>query len=136
LLIAGGSFTTAGGQPASGIAAWDGAQWMPLGSGVNGAVRALAVYNNQLAVGGQFTVAGGQFSPFFALWGCPQPALCYANCDQSTASPVLNVLDFSCYLQHFAQGSPYANCDLSATPPILNIADFTCFLQKFAAGCP
>ena len=30
----------------------------------------------------------------------------------------------------------YANCDNSSTPPVLNVADFTCFLQKFAAGCP
>jgi len=30
----------------------------------------------------------------------------------------------------------YANCDGSTVPPILNVADFTCFLQKFAAGCP
>jgi N-acetylneuraminic acid mutarotase len=29
----------------------------------------------------------------------------------------------------------YANCDNSSTPPILNVGDFTCFLQKYAAGC-
>jgi hypothetical protein len=32
--------------------------------------------------------------------------------------------------------SCYANCDASTTPPVLNVADFTCFLQKFAQGCP
>jgi hypothetical protein len=136
LLIAGGEFTTAGGQPASRIAAWDGSQWMPLGSGANGGVRALAVYNNQLAVGGYFTTAGSLNTPFFALWGCPQPAPCYANCDQSTSPPFLTVADFSCFLQQFAAGNPYANCDQSTTPPTLNIADFACFLHKFAAGCP
>jgi len=30
----------------------------------------------------------------------------------------------------------YANCDSSTAPPVLNVQDFTCFLQKFAAGCP
>jgi len=62
--------------------------------------------------------------------------LCYANCDGSTEAPVLNVADFTCYLQSFTAGSWTANCDASTTPPVLNVADFTCFLQRFAAGCP
>jgi uncharacterized membrane protein len=60
---------------------------------------------------------------------------CYANCDHSTASPLLNVADFGCFLQRFAGGDLWANCDQSSAPPVLNIADFGCFLQKFAAGC-
>jgi hypothetical protein len=64
------------------------------------------------------------------------PGTCYANCDQSTAAPVLNVADFTCFLQRFAAGDNYANCDQSTAPPVLNVADFTCFLQRFAAGCP
>jgi hypothetical protein len=65
-----------------------------------------------------------------------QPAACYANCDSSTATPVLNVADFTCFLQRFASGDAYANCDNSTAAPTLNVADFTCFLQSFAAGCP
>ncbi len=61
---------------------------------------------------------------------------CYANCDGSVTPPVLNVLDFSCFLNKFAAGDPYANCDGSSTPPALNVLDFSCFLNKFAAGCP
>jgi autotransporter-associated beta strand protein len=61
---------------------------------------------------------------------------CYANCDASTQPPVLNVADFTCFLQKYAAGDPYANCDASTQPPVLNVADFTCFLQKYAAGCP
>jgi hypothetical protein len=61
---------------------------------------------------------------------------CYANCDGSTTSPVLNVGDFTCFLQKFSLGDPYANCDGSTTTPVLNVQDFTCFLQKFAQGCP
>ena len=61
---------------------------------------------------------------------------CYANCDGSTTPPVLNVLDFSCFLNRFAAGDPYANCDGSTNPPVLNVLDFACFLNRFAAGCP
>jgi Domain of unknown function (DUF5122) beta-propeller len=60
----------------------------------------------------------------------------YPNCDGVTIPPVLNVADFTCFLQKFATGDPYANCDQSTTVPVLNVADFTCFLQKFAQGCP
>jgi hypothetical protein len=60
---------------------------------------------------------------------------CYPNCDGSTTTPVLNVQDFTCFLQKFATGNLYANCDGSTTVPVLNVQDFTCFLQKFALGC-
>jgi hypothetical protein len=30
----------------------------------------------------------------------------------------------------------YANCDASSTPPVLNVLDFGCFLNHFATGCP
>jgi autotransporter-associated beta strand protein len=66
----------------------------------------------------------------------PVVQACYPNCDGSTQAPVLNVADFTCFLQKFAAGDPYANCDHSTQAPVLNVADFTCFLQKFAAGCP
>ncbi|MFN0131478.1 MAG: GC-type dockerin domain-anchored protein [Phycisphaerales bacterium] len=60
---------------------------------------------------------------------------CYANCDQSTAAPVLNVNDFQCFLNLFAIGSSAANCDQSTSPPILNIIDFLCFMNAYASGC-
>jgi autotransporter-associated beta strand protein len=63
------------------------------------------------------------------------PQACYPNCDSSTTPPILNVADFTCFLQKYAAGNPYANCDHSTQPPVLNVADFTCFLQKYAAGC-
>ncbi len=68
--------------------------------------------------------------------GAGTPTACYANCDNSTTAPVLNVADFTCFLQRFAAGDSYANCDDSTSPPVLNVADFTCFLQSFAGGCP
>lgn len=63
-------------------------------------------------------------------------AQCYANCDGSTAVPVLNVNDFQCFLNRYAAGDPYANCDGSTAAPVLNINDFQCFLNQFAVGCP
>ena len=64
------------------------------------------------------------------------PTACYANCDGSTANPVLNANDFQCFLTAFAANDPYANCDGSAVPPVLNANDFQCFLNAFATGCP
>lgn len=63
------------------------------------------------------------------------PSSCWANCDGSTIAPVLNVADFSCFLNRFASGDCAANCDGSTASPVLNVADFSCFLNLFAAGC-
>jgi hypothetical protein len=87
------------------------------------------------------TIAGyGMFNGLARAWlvtGLPTPgAICYPNCDGSTATPVLNVNDFICFLNRFAAADPYANCDGSTTTPVLNVLDFTCFLNRFAAGCP
>jgi hypothetical protein len=69
---------------------------------------------------------------------------CYANCDGSTTPPILNVEDFSCFINEFAaaqalppaqQLTHYANCDQSTTAPVLNVEDFSCFINKFAQGC-
>jgi hypothetical protein len=69
---------------------------------------------------------------------------CYANCDGSTTPPILNVEDFTCFINEFAAASQlphaqqlahYANCDQSTTPPVLNVEDFTCFINQFAQGC-
>jgi hypothetical protein len=66
----------------------------------------------------------------------PLPPVCQPNCDLSAVEPVLNVLDFNCFLNRFATGDPYANCDSSTASPVLNVLDFNCFLNRFAAGCP
>jgi hypothetical protein len=95
-------------------------------------VHALASAAGELWAGGAFTVASGRATPHLARLRC----LCPANCDNSTEPPVLNVLDFACYLNAFAAGDPYANCDGSTVQPTLNVQDFACYLNKFAAGCP
>jgi len=69
-LIAGGSFTNAGGDPdADFIACWDGAQWQALGPGLNDSVMSLTVWNGNLIVGGKFTDAGGNAdADYIAMW--------------------------------------------------------------------
>jgi hypothetical protein len=65
-LYAGGSFTTAGGVPANGIAKWDGTNWSGLGSGTSGRVHALALTGSDLYLGGSFQMAGGRVSAYLA----------------------------------------------------------------------
>ena len=71
-LFVAGSFSNAGGVPASRIAKWDGVSWSPLGSGMNGSVVALAVHDDgsgpALYVGGSFTSAGGVVANRIAKW--------------------------------------------------------------------
>jgi hypothetical protein len=56
-LYAGGQFTSAGGGPVSNIAKWNGTQWSSVGSGVNGVVWALTVFDDGT---GPALYAGGQ----------------------------------------------------------------------------
>jgi hypothetical protein len=60
---------------------------------------------------------------------------CYANCDASTTLPVLQVIDFGCFLNRLAASDMYVNCDCSTSYPFLNVLDFLCYLNEFAAGC-
>ena len=117
----------------------------PYGSNPNAnAVRWGTLYNFRFdstaaPVSGQATI--GLFAPgtpaSLVAAGMPVPgaAACYANCDGSTAAPVVNVVDFSCFLNKFAAGDSYANCDGSTIAPVLNVDDFACFLNAFATGC-
>ena len=99
--------------------------------------------------GGTFTVRGtagqpdagvlsaGSFSCLGGFWAVTAGgSACYANCDGSSLTPVLNVNDFTCFMNRYAAGDPYANCDASTIAPVLNVNDFTCFLNRYAAGCP
>jgi hypothetical protein len=70
---------------------------------------------------------------------CPP---CYADCDRNEQ---LNVDDFICFINEFAQAQSlapqvqmthYANCDGSTTEPVLTVDDFICFINNFAQGCP
>jgi hypothetical protein len=62
-LVAGGSFTLAGGVAASRIARYDGLAWQPFGTGMNNVVWRLSKWDAgsgpQLLAGGDFTTANG-----------------------------------------------------------------------------
>jgi hypothetical protein len=94
----------------------------------------VAGQNYKVRIGG-FGSAAGSGTIYLSCAPTPPPS-CYANCDGSTAAPVLNVLDFNCFLNRYTAGNSYANCDNSTVPPVLNVLDFNCFLNRFTAGCP
>ena len=67
-LIACGFFTQIGGIAANYIARWDGGNWNPMGSGLNGRAHSLLVKNDSLYVTGYFTIAGGRSAKHIACW--------------------------------------------------------------------
>ncbi|MFN0131476.1 MAG: GC-type dockerin domain-anchored protein [Phycisphaerales bacterium] len=146
-VFAGGDFSIAGNQTISAFARFDGATWSAVAGGltdpVTTYVNAQLVFDDDgagprlpgLYVGGEFSAAGATPSRSIARWGCPLGA-CYANCDGSSVPPILNISDFSCFINRYANGEPYANCDGSTVAPVFNILDFQCFLNNFAQGCP
>ena len=68
-VVIGGQFDSIGGSQLANLARWNGSAYVPLGLGVNGPVRALAIAGNgDLLVGGDFTTAGGAPAPRIARW--------------------------------------------------------------------
>ncbi len=128
-LIVGGGF-------AGGVKRWDGATWITLGSGLAGGTGPNALrmveWNGDLIITGRFTSANGLPAGNIARYRCIP---CYANCDNSQASPLLSANDFQCFLNKYAAADSYANCDGSTSLPVLTANDFQCFLNTFAAGC-
>jgi hypothetical protein len=71
-LFVGGSFGSAGGQPISYLARWDGSEWSQVGTGVVGWIQALAVLDRgdggHLIAGGFLTHAGDAVVSSVAQW--------------------------------------------------------------------
>lgn len=76
-LYAGGTFTTAGGVPASRIARWDGAAWSPVGLGLNSTVTDLELFDldgesgplpPRIVASGSFNASGATLCSKLAYW--------------------------------------------------------------------
>ena len=93
-LFAMGSFTTAGGVAASGIAKWNGSTWSPLGHGLSVSYYAyggaLATYDDSsgpaLYVGGNFYSTPDSHDSYLAKWGCPFVSSGATYCTPGTTS--------------------------------------------------
>jgi hypothetical protein len=110
--------------------------WYTIDGGGGRAVGGTLDLNGTIGQPDAGSAAGGPFQINGGFWtGVATPQACYANCDNSTAPPILNVNDFICFQQRFAAGDSYANCDGSTSPPVLNVNDFICFQARFVAGC-
>jgi hypothetical protein len=72
VLYVGGELTIDG-SPEHHVAAWDGHQWISLGSGLDGPPYSIAEHHGNLYFGGPFTVAGGKASFGIARWSRPVP---------------------------------------------------------------
>jgi hypothetical protein len=68
LLVIGGYFPTAGGMTVNSIATWDGDAFGALGTGVDGIIGALVIYNGDLIAGGGFDHASGVPAQNIARW--------------------------------------------------------------------
>jgi len=67
-LYVGGGFRASGNTALNGIARRDGADWFPLGSGMNDWVTALGGFHGDPVAGGDFTRAGGTNAESIARW--------------------------------------------------------------------
>jgi trimeric autotransporter adhesin len=124
---------------------WVGHSWENV-AGLEGGwtVWGLLTDQHRATAVGNFRRANGAVSPGVAHLVTSRSE-CYSNCDCSTFQPLLNVDDFTCFINNYAaatalphaqQLTHYANCDHSTIAPVLNVDDFTCFINEFAAGCP
>ncbi len=86
--------------------------------------------------GNGLVIVGSGTIPGFTPGSFRSETVCYANCDGSTAAPVLTANDFQCFLNKWAAGDSYANCDGNCNPICLTANDFQCFLNFYAFGCP
>ncbi len=89
----GGCFNRADTCDISWLAMWDGAEWQPLGSGVNNLVAALDGKGGDLHVGGAFGQAGGHESACIAIWNkqyvtaAPTPSFVHFSLEQNIPNP-------------------------------------------------
>ncbi|MEZ6172003.1 MAG: hypothetical protein R3B58_03405 [Phycisphaerales bacterium] len=126
-LLVGGLVHDAGLPVLRGLAEWDGSALTTVGSGLsNAALDVAPLSRGRLVAVGDFSQAGGVVAPRIAVFGCT----CYADCNESGS---LDIFDYICFGNAYANNDPYADCDGNTT---FNIFEYICFGNAYAAGCP
>ncbi|MBM4108497.1 MAG: hypothetical protein FJ255_06750 [Phycisphaerae bacterium] len=158
-LFMGGDITRAGGITAGRVAPWHGDHWHFMAQGVNGRVRALAMFNDgsgngpELYVAGDFSSASGLNTPYLAKWDGtawapvltgldgPGHALAVHNAGDGLGPCLYIAGDFSTFggvsCQRLARLIPCQGCladwNLDGT---VDFNDFLAFLNDFNAALP
>ena len=104
-VIAGGTFSAIDSVPASRVAMWDGVTWSPMGTGIDGAVLALASDGSRLIAGGKFVTAGGVTVNNVAEWDGATWRALGEGLGSSTSATVLDL--------EFHNGELYAAGDFT-----------------------
>jgi hypothetical protein len=146
-LHVGGNFTMAGGVTVNNIGKWNGSVWSALGTGVDGDVRTLTVFDDDanqpnlpgLFVGGELTSAGGKACGNVAKWSCIESGdpRGDANCDGT-----INFADINPFVLALSDPDEYRrqypscdinNCDINRDGQI-NFADINPFVECLENG--
>ncbi len=139
-LIAGGSFTAAGGVSANAIARWDGAAWSALGAGLTGGsfstiVKALVVMpDGDLVAGGSFGFAGGVATGNIARW--TTTCIQFCNVDFNNDGDVGTDADIDAFFACLA-GNCCATCgsaDFNGDGDVGTDADIDAFFRVLGGG--
>jgi hypothetical protein len=141
-LYAGGSFTIAGGVATNYIAKWDGHEWAPLGSGLQGVlfprVETLSVFDDgsgggpALYAGGFFASAGGLPELSIARWqGCASDTPCTGD---TNGDNIVNFTDLNAVLADFGQTGMDLPGDTNGDG-VVNFTDLNEVLAAFGTSC-
>ncbi len=91
-IIAGGSFSMAGGVPVNNVARWDGASWNDMAGGIDGLVRNLELRpNGDVVAGSLFVDQNSNFPTGFARWN----GTSWSAMGAGATTTSLGVADFS-----------------------------------------
>ncbi len=133
-LYVSGGFDAAGGQPAGGLARWNGSTWSAV-PGVTSGGR-LVVHDDDgagpsrpaLYVWGDVLAPDSDFSAGIGRWGCP-PVACIADFNGAGGVTVQDIFD---YLSAYFAGDLRADVNSSGSLTVQDIFDF---LTAYFAGC-
>jgi hypothetical protein len=126
-----GAFTTIGGIYRPSLAAVSltvpaACDWAPNVQGATGVILTTATH--MIALGSRARAGSRLVERILVFDNVP----CFADFNHDC---IRNVLDFISFQNAFAAGDASANCDGSTLPPVLNVNDFSCFLNAYASGC-